>query len=103
MLIVAVPICVLVALSFARILVADYQLHLQKQQLVRDVRSLQQENQKLQERVDYLQTDSAIEGLAREELGWTKPGDTSVVIVRAQATASLAIPVTPSPAGTPAT
>jgi len=92
----AVPICILVGLSFARVLVAEYRLHLQKQQLVQDVRSLQEQNRQLQDRVDYLQTDAAIEELAREELGWTKPGDTSVVVVRAQPTASPAIQATPT-------
>jgi cell division protein FtsL len=82
---VALAIAVLVgliALSFVRVTVAELELREQKQGLEREIESLRADNAALHAQVEYLQTDNAIEQLAREELGWTKPGDTSVVVIR---------------------
>ena len=89
---VAIGVAVLVglaSLAFVRVTVADLQLRAQKQALERDIAALKAQNQGLQGQVEYLQTDDAIEKLAREELGWTKPGDTAVVVVRPFAAATL--------------
>jgi cell division protein FtsL len=80
----------LAALSFVRVTVADLELRAQKQSLENDIAGLKLENARLQSKVTYLQTDSAVEKLAREQLGWTKPGDTAVVVIRP--------PVTPTAA-----
>jgi len=77
----SLAVCGLVAMSFARLAISEYQLNLQKQVLVESVNRLKVENQSLQAKIDYLQTDAAIEKLAREELGWTKPGDTAVIVL----------------------
>jgi cell division protein FtsL len=82
---VAIAVAVLLALAvlaFIRVTMADLELLAQKQSLERDIAALQVENQQLHAKVDYLQTDVAVEKLAREQLGWTKPGDTAVVVVR---------------------
>lgn len=82
---VAIGVTVLLALAvlaFIRVTVADLELGAQKQSLERDIAALQVENEALHAKVDYLQTDDAVEKLAREQLGWTKPGDTAVVVVR---------------------
>lgn len=82
---VAIAVAVLLALAvlaFIRVTMADLELLAQKQSLERDIAALQVENQQLHAKVDYLQTDAAVEKLAREQLGWTKPGDTAVVVVR---------------------
>ncbi len=75
------PILVLVGLSFARLAAEQYQLNAQKSQLQRQIQQLQEENQRLQAEASYLETDAAVEQLAREELGWTKPGETAVIVV----------------------
>ncbi len=80
-LIAAVTVLVLIGISFARITLANDQMQLQKQQAQSTVESLKSENQALQTQVAVLSTDAAVEGLARKELGWTKPGDTAVILV----------------------
>jgi cell division protein FtsL len=72
----------MVAVSFARVLVVEYQLGLEKQALEADILRLSQENEQLRQQIGYLQTDAAIEKLAREELGWTKPGETAVIVLK---------------------
>src|SRR5579885_3324209 len=91
--------CVLVVVSFARLAITEYQLNLQKQALEQKISELKQENQRLRANIDYLQTDAAIEKLAREELGWTKPGDTAVIVLTDQPAPGPVPP--PSPSSTP--
>jgi cell division protein FtsB len=81
-LVACVPLAVLFVVSFARIAIADYQLHQQKRALEQQVDQLKQENSRLKDRIVYLNTDTGLELLAREDLGWVKPGDTAVVIVQ---------------------
>jgi cell division protein FtsL len=95
-------IVALVAVSFARVLVQEYQLNQQKQQLVQQVAALQQQHQQLQTQVAYLQTDAGVEKLAREELGWTRPGDVAVVVVRRGPTPTPIVAPTPTPTPAPA-
>lgn len=78
----------LVALSFGRVLIVEYRLSLQKEALEAQVLRLAAENRRLEARARYLQTDAGIEELAREELGWTKPGDTAVVVRWSEAAAT---------------
>lgn len=75
-----VAIVVMVAISFARVALASYQFESQKVDLEHQITSLKTENARLQGQVTALQTDPEIERLARQELGWTKPGDTEVII-----------------------
>lgn len=79
-LIVTLAVLGLITVSFGRVALEAYQLDLQKQQVQREITALQTENRLLKGRVEELQTDNAIERLARQELGWTRPGDTLVVV-----------------------
>jgi cell division protein FtsB len=79
------PLGILLAIAFARVALADYEIHQQKQGLERRIAQLKDENARLGERASYLKTDTGIELLAREQLGWVRPGDTAIVIVRDQA------------------
>ena len=95
--------CVLVGISFGRVAVEEYQLNRQEQLLQKDIVNLKRDNADLEARVKYLQTDTAIEMLARDELGWTKPGDTAVVVIVPKSNAptveaSIALPKPPPPA-----
>ncbi|HLZ07578.1 MAG TPA: septum formation initiator family protein [Chloroflexota bacterium] len=87
----------LAALAFFRVIVAELELTAQKQGLERDIEALRADNAGLKSQVQYLQTDDAIEKLAREELGWTKPGDTSVVVIRPPTADPTSTPVLGSP------
>jgi len=76
-----IGILVLVGISFARVSLASYQLNVQKSTLQRQVADLKTQNAQLQAQVASLQTDAEMERLARQELGWTRPGDTEVVVL----------------------
>ena len=89
---ISLAVIAIVVASFARLAIQEYQLNVQKQALEKSVTSLKAENQSLQHQIAYLHTDAAIEHLAREELGWVKPGDTAVIIITSK---------TPPPLGTP--
>lgn len=84
-----------VAFSFARVVIVEYQLSLQKQALEREVADLKTENGQLEAKIKYLQTDQAIEQLARDELGWTMPGDTAVVVLQKPGQGPRMTPVRP--------
>lgn len=91
----SIAIVVLVALSFARVIIIAYQLNVQKEALEGDVQRLRSENQALQTRVADLQTDAAVEKLARQELGWARRGDTVVVVIqRTPTVVATAVPIT---------
>ena len=93
-----VGVLALVGISFARVALASYQLAVQKTQLQDQVAALKAENAELQTQLTSLQTDAEVERLARQELGWTRPGDTEVVVL------GLPTPgVTPTAAATPIT
>jgi len=76
-----IPIVILVGVAFARVAVADYAIHRQKDALQQDIAGLKHENDQLRARVEYLNSDRGIELLAREDLGWVRPGDTAVIVV----------------------
>ena len=85
-------VAVLIGLSFGQVGLADYRLFLQKQELRTRMTNLQAQNRILKVTVADLQTDAGIERLARSELGWTRPGDTAIVVIRDRP-----IPATPTP------
>jgi cell division protein FtsB len=82
-----VPLVILFAVSFARIVVADYSIHQQKLELESEISQLKKVNTQLNQRIDYLNTDTGVELLAREELGWVRPDDTLVVVLDESASA----------------
>jgi cell division protein FtsB len=92
-----VPLALLFALSFARIVVADYAIHQQKAALESRISALKQENLRLKRRIGYLNTDAGVELLAREELGWVRPGETAVVILPPPPELTTRSSVTPTP------
>ena len=79
------PLGILLAFAFARVALADYEIHQQKQGLERRISSLKADNARLVERASYLNTDTGIELLAREQLGWVRPGDTAIVVMHNEA------------------
>jgi cell division protein FtsB len=98
-----VPLAALFVVSFARIAIADYQLHQRKWALERRIEGLKQENIRLKQRIDYLSSDAGLELLAREELGWVKSGDTAVVVIQdasanGNATTGRSVSLTSAPA-----
>ncbi len=47
--------------------------------LIAEVETMEEENQALLERLEYVQSEAYVEEAARDVLGWTRPGDTAVV------------------------
>lgn len=69
------------AASFANLALTGYRLSLRASHIQGEIAVLQREYQRLQSEVAYLQTDAAVEKLAREDLGWAKPGETAIILV----------------------
>ena len=70
----------------------SHRLNQDEAQLQRDIRDLQRQQEELGAIRDYLQSDEYIERVARDTLGWVRPGE-SLVIVSSNATP------TPTPQG----
>ncbi len=73
----------LLTLSFGRMLIARYELGERTEAARREIAALQAENASLRQELAYWQSDEGVERLAREELGWARPGETGVVVVGA--------------------
>ncbi len=71
----------LLLFSFGGLVLNAYHLNRQADGLRQEIKALQADNEKLQKEATYLQSDEGLEKLAREQLGWTKPGETGVVAV----------------------
>lgn len=68
-------------ISFGGLVLTGFQLNERATLLQREVQELRVDNERLENEIRSLQTDGALEKLAREELGWTKAGETGVVVV----------------------
>jgi cell division protein FtsL len=66
--------------SLAGLTLQSYRLAERTDAVREEIAGLQEENKRLQADVERLQTPSALEELARKELGLIKEGETSVVI-----------------------
>jgi len=76
--IASVAITVYFLVSISGLVVARTKLDERADALKEEVASLRATNQQLQEELAWLQTDAALEELARKDLGWVKPGETAV-------------------------
>jgi cell division protein FtsB len=90
---VAVAALVLLTLSSARMLFARHELAQRAASLRAEIATLEDESARLQRELTAVQSDAGIERLARETLGWAKPGESAVVIGGLE---------TPTPRPTPA-
>ena len=69
------------AVAFADMALAAHRLGLKAQGVQTEISRLELENKRLRNEASFLQTDEAIERLAREQLGWARPGETSVLVI----------------------
>lgn len=67
--------------SFSGLVVTKARLDERLTSLRAEVATLKAESKELERELAWLQTDEALEKLAREELGWVKPGETGVVVL----------------------
>jgi cell division protein FtsB len=75
-----VIVVAMVLISFGRIMWIGYELGQRAEEIRGEIVQLEDENQQLQAELEYLMTDEAAEELAREKLGWARPGDTVLVV-----------------------
>ena len=75
-----VIVVTMVLVSFGRIMWIGYELTERADEIRGQIVQLEDENQRLQAELEYLKTDEAAEELAREKLGWARPGDTVLVV-----------------------
>ena len=92
----------MVLLSFGRIMWMGYELTQRAEQIRGEIVQLEDENQRLQAELEYLRTDEAAEELAREKLGWARPGDTVLVVSSEESEVVPAAKPAPSAEPTPA-
>jgi cell division protein FtsL len=79
--VLAVPLLLYALIATGQKAVENYQLNQQAGELRGELVSLRADNISLQQQIEDARTDSAIEAIAREQLGLIKPGDHPVVLV----------------------
>jgi cell division protein FtsL len=79
----------------------NYRLNQETEALQAEVVGLRAENVQLQQDIERARTDTAIETIAREQLGLVRPGDRPVVLI-GQSSAPAATPSPNPPAPAPA-
>jgi cell division protein FtsL len=67
--------------SFSGLVVNGYRLNRQAEALRQNIQELKTENDQLQQEATNLESDQGLEKLAREELGWVKPGDVAIITI----------------------
>ena len=87
-------------ISFGNLVLTAYRLNVEAEALRTDIKALSEENEALQLEVDGLEGQATVEAIAREELGWTKPGETQVV-VDVEPGSSVVLPETERPISPP--
>src|SRR5689334_17118338 len=92
--VLVVPLLLYALVATGQKAVENYQLNQQADALRAQVVSLRAQNVQLQQQIEQARTDTAIETIAREQLGLIKPGDHPLVMV---SQASQTTPATPPP------
>ncbi len=100
--VLAVPLVLYALVAIGQKAVENYQLNQQADALRAEVVNLRNQNIDLQQQIEQARTDSAIETIAREQLGLIKPGDHPIVVVSQQqqtqnTTAQAPAPPAPAP------
>jgi cell division protein FtsL len=95
--VLAVPLLLYALVATGQKAVENYRLNRQADALRSDIVSLRDENVHLQQQIEQARTDTAIETIAREQLGLIKPGDHPVVMFSRPE----GVPTTPPPAPAP--
>ena len=102
--VLAVPLVLYALVAIGQKAVENYQLNQQADALRAEVVNLRNQNIDLQQQIEQARTDSAIETIAREQLGLIKPGDHPIVVVSQQQqkqNTSAPAPAPPAPAPRP--
>ena len=98
--VLAVPLLLYALVAIGQKAIENYQLNQQADALRAEVVSLRARNVELQQQIETARTDTAIETIAREQLGLIYPGDHPVVMLSQQgqtAAPPAAVPAPPPP------
>jgi len=101
--VLAVPLLLYALVMTGQKAVENYQLNQQAGALRAQIVGLRAQNVELQQQIEQARTDSAIETIAREQLGLIKPGDHPLVLISDGSAASAPpvagqpVPVPPAP------
>jgi cell division protein FtsL len=79
--VLAVPLLLYALVATGQKALDNYGLNQQADQLRAEVTALRTENIQLQQQIEAARSDTAIERIARQQLGLVKPGDKPVVLV----------------------
>lgn len=99
--VLAVPLLLYALVATGQKAVENYQLNQQADALRAEVVNLRSHNVELQQQIEQARSDTAIETIAREQLGLINQGDHAVVVVSQSARATQPA-AAPPPAPTPA-
>jgi len=88
--VLVVPLLLYALVATGQKAVENYRLNQQADQLRAETVGLRAENVRLQQAIEQARTDTAIETIAREQLGLIKPGDRPLVLVPQNGTTSAA-------------
>src|SRR5579859_3024712 len=97
--VLAVPLLLYALVATGQKAVDNYRLNQQADALRAEVVNLRAQNVELQQQIEQARRDTAIETIAREQLGLINPGDHAVVVVSqpGQTAQQLAAPPAPTP------
>ena len=93
--VLVVPLLLYVLVATGQKAVDNYRLNREADALRTEILGLRSDNIQLQKQIEQARTDTAIETIAREQLGLIKPGDHPLVLV------SQAAPPPPAPTPVP--
>ncbi|RME40789.1 MAG: septum formation initiator family protein, partial [Caldilineae bacterium] len=79
--IVVLSISLFLIVDFGRRAATGYRIHREEKRLAAELEQLQQEHAALEERRAYVQSDAYVEEVARNELKWSRPGETVIVVL----------------------
>jgi cell division protein FtsL len=97
--VLVVPLLLYALVATGQKAVDNYRLNREADGLRTEILGLRSDNIQLQKQIEQARTDTAIESIAREQLGLIKPGDHPLVLVVQSAQAPPA--PTPAPAAPP--
>ena len=99
--IVTVPLLLYALVAIGQKAVENYQLNQQADALRAEISGFRSRNIDLQHEIEVARTDTAIETIAREQLGLIRPGDHPVVLVATQSQPASQPQASPPPAPRP--
>src|SRR5205823_11005284 len=98
--VLVVPLLLYALVATGQKALANYRLNQEADALRGEIQVLRTENVDLQHQIEVARTDTAIETIAREQLGLIKPGDHPLVIV-SNGSAPAPPPIVEAPAAPP--